>query len=217
MASRTEANGDTRIVHYLDLKELGLEDVLENTKLLAAREASDFIKNQILREVSNGESPIAGEGRFKRLDVDYAKKEKGGRRISDLELEGDLKDSLISEPSRDGFIKLGHEGGEVPKADGHNQLSAKAKAWATQKDFPRRRYIPDDNQKFNNTILSGVKGIIDGHKRAPVRERQDSDASTFASDDSVTTPVTVSNTSDIFSDDVIDDLLNDAFSRRGAF
>ena len=221
MASRTEANGNTRLLHFLDLDDYGLKDVAENEKASAKREVADYLKNQVLREVSSGSSPVAGEGRFKILDPEYARREKGGRRISDLELEGDLKDSLISEPSVGSFIKYGHEGDQVPKSDGHNQITSKAKAWAKQSGHPKRRYIPGNGQKFDRSIEGGIRNIINDFKRtAPVRRESIlDDEDFFQGTTDIRESSTVRNdaTQDFFRDDVIEDLLEEAFERRGIF
>jgi len=221
MASRTEANGNTRLVHFLDLDEYGLEDIAEDQKGAAKREVADFLKNQVLREVSAGSSPVKGEGRFRILDPEYARREKGGRRISDLELEGDLKDSLVSTPSTGSFIKYGHEGAQVPKSDGHNQISEKAKAWARKSKHPKRRYIPDDGQKFDDSILGGIRNILEGYVvNTPARDsvvEDDDDFFSGTTDIRPTSTARADSTSDLFSDDVISDLLDDAFRRRGVF
>ncbi len=224
MASRTEANGNTRLLHYLDLDEYGLKEVPDQEKSSAKAEVAEYLLEQTLRQVASGSSPVAGEGRFRILNPEYARKEKGGRRTSDLELEGDLKDSLISTPSVGSFIKYGHEGDQVPKSDGHNQISGKAKAWARQSGHPKRRYIPDDGQKFDNSITSGIKRIIDDFKRTapPARQNVTEDDDLFQTTPTVSstteTPEQTSvGTSDLFSDDVIEGLLEDAFNRRGIF
>ena len=92
MASTTQANGTDRIIHLLDLDDYGLRDVPNENKEAAKIEVAAFLLNEALRDMSNSTSPVKGEGRFRALDSDYAQREKGGARLSDLELEGDLKD-----------------------------------------------------------------------------------------------------------------------------
>jgi len=221
MASRTEANGNTRLLHYLDLDEYGLKEVPDQEKASAKAEVAEYLLEQTLRQVANGQSPVAGEGRFRILNPEYARKEKGGRRTSDLELEGDLKDSLISTPSVGSFIKYGHEGDQVPKSDGHNQITSKAKAWAKQSGHPKRRYIPGNGQKFDNSITTGIKRIIEDFKRTAPPSRQDltEDDDLFQGTTDIRESSTVRNdaTQDFFRDDVIEDLLEEAFERRGIF
>ena len=213
MPSRTEANGETTILHYLDLKPFGIEDLSSNDQLLAKRDIADFITEEVLRKLSQGDSPVEGEGRFKRVEQDYASEEKGGRRLSDLELEGDLKDSLIVRPEGD-FIKFGHEGEEVPKADGHNQLSSKAKNWAREVGFPKRRYIPDSNQRFTSDIRRGIENIVNSFTNETVtaslsRREDQSDLFTSFDVDEIRPQINArsSATSSLFSDDVIEEIL----------
>lgn len=225
MASRTEANGRDRLFHLLDLNELGLEEVADSDKPRVVREAADYLKNQTLREIATGNSPVQGEGRFRILDPNYAREQKGGVRTANLELEGDLKDSLISAPHKEHFIKYGHEGEQVPKADGHNQMSLKAKAWARSGNHPKRRYIPDSNQEFDSNIVTGIRRIIDQNKRREVvreeiEEVETEETLTIATlfDDGPTRPATtttIGTQADLFSDDIISELLDEAFRRRG--
>lgn len=212
MASETIANGTTEIVHRLDLNEYGLEDVPVADQQAAKKEVADYLENQILREVNNGVSPVQGEGRFKRLDAEYAVREKGGNRLSNLEDEGDLLTDFDVALDEGSFLEVGHKGDQTPKADGHNQLSSKAKAWARQIGFPRRRYIPDGNQKFTSKITGEIRNIISEFK-APTVQQVDV-TPTISS--TVTTPEQTTVTTDtLFSDDVIDSLLDDALRRRG--
>lgn len=212
MASRTEANGESVLVHYLDLKEYGLEDVPREFIEDVKQEVADYLQDEILRKVSDGVSPVSGEGRFRRLKEEYAIREKGGRRLSDLENEGDLKDSLIVEPEGDSFIVIGHRGEQVPKADGHNQLSSKASSWASQNGFPRRRYIPDSSQRFDSDITAGIKDIVQTfRRRAPARQES------LGEEVDQIRPSSTQRSSlldSFFSDNVIEALLKEAQARR---
>lgn len=213
MASETIANGTSEIIHRLDLNDYGLRNVPNADKLEAKREVSGYLKNEILRDVSNGVSPVQGEGRFRRLNSDYAVREKGGNRLSNLEEEGDLLNDFDVDISSGPFVNVGHTGGQTPKADGHNQLSGKAKSWANQSGFPKRRYIPDGNQKFVSKITREIRSIIS--EFVPARTpRQELDITPTISDANIgsTTEVT---TDTLFSDDVIDSLLEDALRARG--
>jgi hypothetical protein len=221
MASETIANGTDKIYHRLDLDNYGFDDVPNADKAEAKAEVAAYLENQILREVNSGTSPVKGEGRFKRLDKDYAVKDKGGRRLSNLENEGDLLETFdVKSEENNSFLRIGHKGSQVPKSDGHNQLSDKAKEWAASTGFPRRRYIPDDNQKFIPKIEKEIRAIIDGY----VPEEVIASATPITP---VTTPTTepvsvittekttTVTTDNLFSDDVIEALFIDAARRRG--
>jgi len=220
MASRTEANGETTLVHFLDLNDYGLEEVPSQRKSAAKVEVANYLRNEVLRQLSEGKSPVNGEGRFPILDPDYATNQKGGVRTSNLELEGDLKDSLIVRPEAGSFIKYGHEGSQVPKSDGHNQISLKAKTWARETGFKKRRYIPDNGQTFDRgitkeitTIINSFRDTLNNPDISPDEDLLDG-TSRISSITESEEGVNVS-TSSLFSDDIIDALLADARSRRG--
>lgn len=220
MPSRTEANGETTLVHFLDLNDYGLEGVPIERRSAAKVEVANFLRNEVLRRLSEGTSPVGGEGRFPILDPDYATNEKGGVRTSNLELEGDLKDSLIVRPEAGSFIKYGHEGSQVPKSDGHNQISLKAKTWARETGFKKRRYIPDNGQTFDRgitreitTILNSFRETINNPELSPDEDLLEG-TSRISSISESEEGVGVS-TSSLFSDSIIDALLNDARNRRG--
>lgn len=226
MASRTDINPSNKLLHFLDLNEYGLAEVPVENRAAVKREVADYLVNEVLRKLDAGTSPVKGEGRFRILDPKYAKKEKGGVRTANLELEGDLKDSLKAIPAEGSFIKYGHEGSQVPKADGHNQLSSKAQTWAAKSGLSKRRYIPSDSQKFIPEIteeiekiinefklVSGSSIFIDALENVNLINALDTQTKTTASPkqreagDFITTD-------NFFSDDIIDLLLEDAFSRR---
>ena len=214
--SETIADGSSRIEHILDLNEYGLNDLPREIRTQAKTEVADYLKNEILRRVSSGRSPVQGEGRFRILDSDYAENQKGGVRTANLELEGDLLNDFDVLPTRGSNLRIGHTGSQTPKADGHNQLSTKAKNWASQNEFPKRRYIPDDNQKFTRSIERGIRDIIsDFRVNAPAEEitfREEIVEGEVIADEVPTSRVTVN---ELFSDDIINALLADALRRRG--
>jgi len=232
MASSTSTNGTTSLVHFLDLDEYGLNEVPSEFRDEAKQDVADYLLNEVLRQLDKGTSPVKGEGRFRILNSKYSKTFKGGVKNANLELEGDLKDSLIVKPATGSFIKFGHEGTEVPKADGHNQISSKSKRWAASMAdpkegtlaFPRRRYIPDSNQKFTETITNEIETIIkefvpeqgeDGEERTGndlLNAILNSDKAKISNtkEDINQTSITID---DLFSDDFIEDLLQDALLR----
>jgi hypothetical protein len=221
MASQTFANGNTSLVHLLDLDEYGLGEINDDqVKERAKREVADYLKNEALRFLDRGTSPVQGEGRFKILEPEYAEKEKGGVRTSNLELEGDLKDSLLSEPATGSFVRFGHQGAQVPKADGHNQLSGKAQRWALENEFPKRRYVPDNGQRFVGEIENEIRSIIRSYARVGeerrVEEIEDlanigpsiSETSANLNDEDFVT------TQDFFSDDVLNRFTEELLRRN---
>jgi hypothetical protein len=195
---------------------LDMTDIPRDRRKDAKRDASDFLKNEILRRVQDGRSPVQGEGRFKRLEKDYAKDQKGGVRTANLQLEGDLLDSLKDHSRASDRIDMGHKGKEAPKADGHNQLSGEAKAWASKKNYPKRRYIPDDKQNFTSSIRKGIDRILDEYREVPEQEVAEID--TPASTVQETPEQVTIGIDSLFSDDAIALLLADALAKsKGGF
>lgn len=212
MPSETIANGTDQIIHRLDLNEYGLQDVPQDQQKQVKQEVADYLANEILRNINRSTSPVKGEGKFKRLEPEYAVRDKAGNRLSNLELEGDLLDSFRVENAEGPYLNVGHLGDQVPKADGHNQLSSKAKSWAKAIKYPRRRYIPDDGQKFVPTITGEITEIIEAYI-PQYSEQSEVFAGVVESTTETGDGVEVTNT-DFFSDDLIEDLLEDALQRR---
>lgn len=185
----------------------------------AKKEVGDYLIEEILRHVGDGKSPVTGES-WAKLSKDYADEFKGGNTTPTMQLYGDLLDSLRIEPLAGNELKIGHFGGEAPKADGHNQHSVEAKIWAITKDFPKRRYIPEDGQKFKPNIESGITEILNGYRESEDvinrRERIELGKVDEVSDGfgEVTSNTISVGFNDFFSDDVIISLINDVKRRR---
>lgn len=202
----------TKVVKELTLD---LSDIPRGQRKEAKEKVGNFIVNEILRDVATGRSPVEGEGKFKRLQKDYADEEHGGRRTAILELEGDMLAALKSQNKRGDKIEIGIKGSQAPKADGHNQISEEAKAWAKRTDRTqyKRRFIPDEKQVFKKRIRDGVNEILAGYK---VIEEEPTETRTIRRPEvQATTPNNTSVASnDFFSDDIIESLLEDAFRLR---
>ena len=171
--------------------------------------------------MSSGRSPVSGES-WRLLKKDYADEVHGGNRSPILEVEGDLVDSIKTKNLKGDKIEIGVRGSQAPKADGHNQISEEAKAWAarTNRTQYKRRFIPDDNQKFNSRIEAGIERIVSQYRVEP-EETSDLEEVGIARDSSPTreTPDQIREsigvtTQDFFSDEVIEDLLLKALRRR---
>lgn len=132
---------------------LDLSKVPMGQRKQAKQEVGNFVVNEILRFVEQGNSPVKNLGKFKQLTEKYAQENKGGNRTPNLELFGDMLDSLTSRNRKDG-VEVGiFARSEVPKADGHNNFSGDSK-------LPQRRFIPEENQTFKRRITSGIKDIV---------------------------------------------------------
>lgn len=147
---------------------MDLSEVPRSNRASVKKQVGEFIINEILLSVSDEKSPVKG-GKYKKgLSKQYAD-EKGSNR-ADLDLEGDLLDSLESKSKRGNKIEIGiFDKKQTGKADGHNQIHKK------HETLPERRFIPDKKQTFKKNIMSGVKKIINENKeirqRAPEVDR----------------------------------------------
>lgn len=150
----------------IDLKKitkeinLDLSDVPISQRSAVKQEVGQFVVDEILRSVSNASSPVSG-GRYKKtLSKEYADEMKGGNRTANLELEGDMLDSLEFKNTRSG-IEVGiFKSSEVGKADGHNNFSGQSK-------LPTRQFIPKEKEKFKRNIEAGIKQIVNDAKAEP--------------------------------------------------
>ena len=189
---------------------LDLSNVNRSLRSEAKKEIGDFVKDEILRSLSEGQSPVAGE-RFKRLDKNYANKEKNGNRTPNLELTGDMLDALKSKNTEDG-IEIGIFGKkQSAKADGHNNFSGESK-------LPKRRFIPDEDQNFRRSIQSGIDNIIEEYENRSEQAQAQKDSS-FPSFDSkpsaITTPVRSGegiDVTELFGGDFISSIINEFFN-----
>jgi hypothetical protein len=163
------------------------------------REVGNFIVEEMLTRINDGESPVQGES-FNKLSKQYADDEKGGDRTPNLELTGDMLDALTFQINDDNSIDVGiFDESQEGKADGHNH-------WTQKSPLPKRRFIPKKSQKFDADIRAGVKEIVADYKKAP--EKRDEPRITDRQQTPELTQVTLG---DILSDRNIDRLFGDIF------
>lgn len=144
--------------------ELDLSNVPADKRTQVKEEVGQYVLDEILSRVGNGESPVSGE-RFKQLSKKYADKMKGGNRTPNLELEGDMLASLGYRRTSNGVAVGIMEKSQRPKADGHNNFSGKS-------SLPQRRFIPAPDQNFKSDIESGIQDIISSYEEQQ-QEQQD--------------------------------------------
>jgi hypothetical protein len=113
---------------------------------------AELIVDEIKIKLAKGESPVQGES-FDPLSEEYAKKEKNGNRRPNLNLEGDLWDSLEAKFDGNKLVVGVFDSKEVPKADGHNNFSGESK-------LPQRRFIPSEDQSFRPEIMRKINILI---------------------------------------------------------
>jgi len=210
----------SNVTEVIKTLSLNLTNIPDNKREEAKRRAGNYLLNEIFRNVGTGASPVEGEGKFKLLDKKYAKKEHGGRRLSILELEGDLLAALKVTDIGGNSLEVGVKGKEAPKADGHNQLSNEAKLWAASKEkpFPKRRFIPASNQKFKASITEGINRILDGFREEEPKDlfREEEELELGTPSSVIEEPERIGlDVEDFFSDEVIESLLLDALKKQG--
>lgn len=125
----------------------------------AARdEIKEFVLDSVLDKVGSATSPVKGRGKFKALSSAYkdVKGELSSSTIANLELTGDMLDSLEVVETRGGKLRLRIKGSEAMKADGHCNHSGKSK-------LPTRRFIPGDGETFKRDIIDGIREIVEDY------------------------------------------------------
>ena len=145
-----------KVVYEFDpFEETGLDKpISKKDRTKALKEIADYVKDEILQYVGEGNSPVAGVGSFKGLSPEYKKikKEISGSVIPNMELYGDMLDALEARVVGN-KIKVGWFGGEqAAKADGHNNFSGDS-------TLPTRQSIPKPDQSFKRDIVKGMKDI----------------------------------------------------------
>jgi len=187
--------------------KLDLSNIPKSSHVAVKNAVGDFIVNQVLRDIERGFSPVENEGQFKQLTKDYADKEKGGRRTSNLQLEGDLKEAMQYRRSADGIVYGNFIASEKNKSDGHNQHSSKAKAWAKKNNFPKRTYIPTEKQNFRSGIEREIDNIVASFEQVAflsLFEEVSAEDIIISSNETETGNRVTTEITDVFSDDAIE-------------
>jgi len=148
--------------------KLGLPDGLPKKELNKIKdEAGELLVDAILSSVGKATSPIQGES-WPALTKEYKsfKQKQGAGSKANMELTGDMLDSLGFSRTKDG-VKIGITGFQAPKADGHNNFSGKS-------ELPRRRFLPVKGDKFKGSVEKDIKGIIADAvaKNARIKKRE---------------------------------------------
>lgn len=121
-------------------------------------EIGDYTVTSMLDFIGEGKSPVTGRN-FQKLSAKYADKEKGGSRVSNLELDGDMLDALDFEITK-GKLKVGiFDEDQAIKAYGH-QTGFEGHPWLDGK-APARQILPDKGEDFVGRIKSGIDDIIE--------------------------------------------------------
>lgn len=123
----------------------------------AKKRIADLILEEVLSYVGQAKSPVSGESWKSSLSPAYKKQKSKVSSVlqANMELYGDMLDSLECVINRNGNIELRIAGREAAKADGHNNHSGLS-------SLPRRRFIPDAGQTFKREIIEKIKTVSSG-------------------------------------------------------
>lgn len=134
--------------------ELDLTGIPKSDQAQVKNDIGEFLVEQVLKYVSQSQSPVQGES-WPKLSKDYAafKKSEGGTPIANMEFSGDLLDSLDFKNTRAG-VEIGFFDSEAWKADGHLKFSG------AKNHTPQRRFLPAEGQQFKNDIQREIEKII---------------------------------------------------------
>lgn len=114
----------------------------------------ELLVEKVLSSVGDSTSPVSGQS-WPLLSKEYKKKKKefGSKVTANMELTGDMLDSLTFKPTIDG-IEIGFFNKQAWKADGHLKFSG------AHNNTPQRRFLPGEGQSFKRDITSIVNDMI---------------------------------------------------------
>lgn len=144
--SRRETSSTIDLVGDLEISKEALKKI--------QNDVGEFLVEQVLGYVSEGKSPVSGES-FPGLSKKYKieKQAEGLPGIPNMELKGDMLDSLTFKPTEEG-VKVGFFGSEAWKADGHLKFSGETN------HTPQRRFLPAAGQSYKSDITQEIKNIV---------------------------------------------------------
>lgn len=148
----TKVKFDFKLSDYSDVILKG------EAKEQAISDVADFVKEAILRDVGGGLSPVTGKNFVKYKDP---KKYPAGKKANspvNLELDGDMLDSLSVERMGN-KIRVTVSEDQMPKADNHNKFTSKSEGTGV----PARKFIPNaaKGENFRGQIKERIARIIE--------------------------------------------------------
>ena len=161
MAAKRLVKTSSRIFSYIDLNDYGLQSVPPDRRASTKADVGEFVVSRIKRSLRNSSSPVAGEGFKTSLSTAYRsfKTKVGAGSSANLQLFGDLLNSLEAVSGPGGQVGFGHTGAgrdgrpNARKCVGHCHFEGSK--------LPRRRYLPARGQSFKKDIEAGIKEIVE--------------------------------------------------------
>lgn len=139
------------------IAELDVE-IPRNARREAREAVASFLQEELLSYIGEGRSPVSGGAWRKKLTPGYLKeKEKeSGVDFANLELSGDLLDSLSVEVrGTEVVLDVGKD--QYGKAEGH--ITGQYGDGKMKADY-RRQFLPQGNEEFKREIQNNIKRIL---------------------------------------------------------
>lgn len=137
------------------IAETGIK-VRKEDRAQALEEVAEYVKEEILNRTGDGKTSVEGGRWVRGLTKGYAKvkAEESSADFANLELEGDMLDSLkTGVAGKKVFVEVGED--ERGKAEGH--LTGK---YGKKSDIRPRQFMPVGGQKLSRPIMDGVRKIL---------------------------------------------------------
>lgn len=144
-----------KILAEIDMEKL-VDDSLKGVDSSAKDDAAEVLKVNMLEMIHAGRSPITGR-KFPKLTKDYEQKKKseGGSGNPDLELSGEMLDSLdVRVKGKKLQIVIDEE--QFGKAEGNN-IGSYGRDPNQKK---ARKFYPEDGERYTEAVLGDVKSIL---------------------------------------------------------
>lgn len=141
---------------FKPLEELGIE-IPRNARREALEAAADYIRTAMLDYIGEGKSPVSGGKWTRSLTKEYAEKKssESSAGFANLELSGDLLDSLTVTAVSGNTISVDVSSEERGKAEGH--LTG---LYGKNSRIRPRQFMPQGEERLKKDILQGVKDIL---------------------------------------------------------
>lgn len=127
----------------------------------ALEEAAEYVKEKILQNCGDGKTSVAGGRWVKSLTPKYAeqKKEYSTVGYANLELHGDMLDSLDVFPKNSRSIRIEVGSDQRDKAEGH--LTG---VYGNSSKVRPRQFMPQDGEELSPEIVRGIREILERYE-----------------------------------------------------
>lgn len=139
------------------IAELDIQ-VPRNARREAREAVASYLQHELLSMIGEGKSPVSGGAWRRKLTPEYEKEKahESGVKFANLELSGDLLDSLSVEVKGSKVvIDVGKD--QYGKAEGH--ITGQYGDGKMKADY-RRQFVPQGNEEFKRNIQNNIKRIL---------------------------------------------------------